>query len=46
MKTILLSGMVLLALVCRAPALTNIYYTGFSKSEGYNMAYELAGQNG
>jgi hypothetical protein len=46
MKTILLSGMVLLVLVCRAPALTNIYYTGFSKSEGYNMAYELAGQNG
>lgn len=46
MKAGLLTCVVSLALICRVQALTNIYSTHFEKSEGYNIAYELAGQNG
>ena len=46
MKAALLAGVVSLVLICHAHALTNIYSTHFEKSEGYNMAYELAGQKG
>lgn len=46
MKTFHITGLVLLALVYRSDALTNVYSTHFEKAEGYDARYELAGQKG